>query len=212
MMTPTKRKIIVRLPLYSPSLPFHTHCFFLVYNPQVDANTLCPYCDEPLPSSPTPHLEHLLATTAKKSVRASRPTNPLGRKAAVGVFINVCQRHRFESELLPEAEEKGWPKSIKWSLIHERVLKMKNHLESILENRPITNGDDDDSDEDETGEWEIGSQIRKKPSISSSKNAAAPRDRCVFWKDIIKDVKEKGSRVAGNVKSQFANFQKTQPG
>lgn len=148
--------------------------------------------------------------TAKKSERAPRPTNPLGRIATLSVFVNVCQRHRFESKLLPEAEEKGWPKSIKWGLIHERVLKLKDHLESILENRPRSHGDDDDSDDDETGEWEIGSRSRKKPPSSSSKPNA--RDRCVFWKDIIKDVKEKGSRVAGNVKSQFANFQKTQPG
>ncbi|KAE9399197.1 hypothetical protein BT96DRAFT_820853, partial [Gymnopus androsaceus JB14] len=178
----------------------HSSIVHLVYNPQVDANTLCPYCDEPLPSSPTPHLERLLATTAEKSVRAPRPTNPLGRKAAVGVFINVCQRHRFESELLPEAEEKGWPKSIKWSLIHGRVLKMKYHLEAILENKSRS-----DDDSDENSDWQMPG-----PSQKLKKNST-PRDGCVFWEEIITDIKEKGTRVAANVKSQFANFQKTQP-
>lgn len=38
------------------------------------------------------------------------------------------------------------------------------------------------------------------------------RDKCVFWEDVIKEVKQKGTRAAANVKSQFANFQNTQPG
>ncbi|KAJ3801744.1 RTC4-like domain-containing protein [Lentinula aff. detonsa] len=169
------------------------------YNPLVDANTLCPYCDESLPSSPTPHLKHLLATTAKKSVRAPRPTNPMGRKAAVSVFINVCQRHRFESKILPEAEAKGWPKSIEWNLIHGRVMRMRKHLEALMENSFFgdTKGDSDDDDSDV---HEGGSQRMRV------------RDKCFFWKEVMKEVKEKGTRAAANVKSQFANFQNAQPG
>ncbi|KAJ3789794.1 RTC4-like domain-containing protein, partial [Lentinula aff. detonsa] len=171
----------------------------LVYNPLVDANTLCPYCDESLPSSPTPHLKHLLATTAKKSVRAPRPTNPMGRKAAVSVFINVCQRHRFESKILPEAEAKGWPKSIEWNLIHGRVMRMRKHLEALMENSFFgdTKGG---SDSDDSDVHESGSQRMRV------------RDKCFFWKEVMKEVKEKGTRAAANVKSQFANFQNAQPG
>ncbi|KAF8826100.1 hypothetical protein HHX47_DHR6000625 [Lentinula edodes] len=170
------------------------------YNPSVDASTLCPYCDEPLPASPTPHLKHLLATTAKKSIRAPRPTNPMGRKTAVSVFINVCQRHQFESKILPEAEAKGWPKSIGWDLIHERVMRMKNHLEALMENSMLEN-ERGDVDYDEEGDAGEGSgQCRRA------------RDKCVFWEDVIKEVKQKGTRAAANVKSQFANFQNTQPG
>ncbi|KAF9077980.1 RTC4-like domain-containing protein, partial [Rhodocollybia butyracea] len=167
-------------------------------DPSVDAKTLCPYCDEPLPPFPTPHLKHLLATTVKKSVRNPRPTNPMGRKAEVTVFINVCQRHRFESEILPEAQAKGWPKTIEWSLIHERVMNMKDHLRALTENSIV--GDDDDDDD---SPWEIPGK---------SRNMKRARDGCVFWQEAMNDVKEKGTRAAGNVKNQFANFDKTQPG
>ncbi|KAJ4470087.1 RTC4-like domain-containing protein [Lentinula aciculospora] len=167
------------------------------YNPSVDANTLCPYCDEPLPSSPSPHLKNLLVTTAKKSVRAPRPTNPMGRKAAVSVFINICQRHRFESKILPEAETKGWPKSIKWDLIHDRVMRMRKHLEALMENSFSRKGRNENDGDDAAG----GIEQRKRA-----------RDGCVFWGEVMKEVKEKGTRAAADVKSQFANFQNTQPG
>ncbi|KIK61932.1 hypothetical protein GYMLUDRAFT_42359 [Collybiopsis luxurians FD-317 M1] len=181
------------------------------YNSSVDANTLCPYCDEPLPPSPTPHLQSLLALTAKKSFREPRPTNPMGRKAAVGVFINVCQRHRFESETLPEAEAKGWPKSIEWDLIHERVMKMKDRLQALMENSLVRDaksksryGEEEDDDEEEDSDWEIPGQTQK--------STYRARDRCVFWEEVMEEIKEKGTRGAANVKGQFANFQKAQPG
>ncbi|KAJ3839429.1 RTC4-like domain-containing protein [Lentinula raphanica] len=170
------------------------------YRPNVDANTLCPYCDEPLPPSPTPHLKNLLVTTAKKSVRAPRPTNPMGRKAAVTLFIIVCQRHRFESKILPEAETKGWPKSIEWDQIHNRVMRMRAHLEALMENlwvESLTGDSLVDGDDDLSG-------------VSSQRSRA--RDQCFFWKEIMEEIKEKGTRATANVKSQFANFQNAQPG
>ncbi|THU92950.1 hypothetical protein K435DRAFT_607523, partial [Dendrothele bispora CBS 962.96] len=94
--------------------------------------TLCPYCDAPLPESPSPLLLRLLEQTAAKSVRAPRPRNPLGRKAALGIYVTVCQRHRFESEVLPEAEKKGWPKDINWKAIEGRVKNMREDLQALL--------------------------------------------------------------------------------
>lgn len=137
----------------------------------------------------------------------------MGRKAAVGVFINVCQRHRFERETLPEAEAKGWPKSIEWSLIHQRVMRMKDHLEALVENSLLGSKPSvEDTDDDGNIDWEIPGQSQKGKGKEKQKSPQYARDKCIFWEEVIEEVKEKGTRVAANVKSQFANFQKTQPG
>ncbi|KAF8989042.1 hypothetical protein BDZ89DRAFT_897946, partial [Hymenopellis radicata] len=82
---------------------------------------LCPYCDDPLPPKPTLLLRNLLGTMAKKSRPSARPTNPMGRKAPLEAFIALCQRHRFESQILPDAESKGWPKEIAFDKLEKRV-------------------------------------------------------------------------------------------
>ncbi|KAF8625035.1 hypothetical protein AX17_006949 [Amanita inopinata Kibby_2008] len=99
----------------------------------VDPKLLCPFCDSLLPALPTPRLKKLITNALKKSYPDCRPSNPLGRKAPSAVFIAVCQRHRFESELLPEAERKGWPKSIDWDRLGSRVKGMRNELEGLVE-------------------------------------------------------------------------------
>ena len=39
-----------------------------------------------------------------------------------------------------------------------------------------------------------------------------PRSKCVFWRDVVSEVKQKGSRAVAGVRGQFSNFEKTQPG
>jgi hypothetical protein len=178
-------------------------------SPSTDPRTLCPYCDSPLPPSPTSLLTRLLAATAKKSSKDPRPTNPLGRKAPFTVFIAVCQRHRFESEILPEAEQKGWPKEIEWTELGERVSRMKSRLKALIDDagEPLPDGDDDNEDEDGlfTDEEErIGREMKKRERGS--------RSNCVFWKEVMAEVKKKGSRAVAGVRGQFASFEKTQPG
>lgn len=157
-------------------------------SPLADPRTLCPYCDTPLPSSPTPLLKRLLAITEKKSCREARPANPLGRKAPFSIFISVCQRHRFESQILPEAELKGWPKSIDWSGLKNRVTKMKGVLKALINNSWDPDGIDD-------------------PTFGMR-----PRSKCVFWNEVMIEVKHKGSRAVAGVRGQFASFEKAQPG
>ncbi|PBK65910.1 hypothetical protein ARMSODRAFT_1087149 [Armillaria solidipes] len=101
-------------------------------DPSIDPKTLCPYCDTRLPDRPTPLLRRLLANIAKKSRPSPRPTNPLGRKAPLEAFIALCQRHRFESVTLPEAERNGWPKEIAWVKLEGRVQKMKRELNALI--------------------------------------------------------------------------------
>ncbi|KAG6825849.1 hypothetical protein H0H92_002197 [Tricholoma furcatifolium] len=165
----------------------------------VDPNTLCPYCDAPLPSQRTPQLLHLLATAEKKSHREPRLGNRLGRTAPFTVYIAVCQRHEFESEMLPEAERMGWPKTIDWTRLGKRVKKMKGVLRAIIDDNGA--GDSDDSDDlfgDSTG--------GKNDALSR------PRERCVFWKEAMEEIRKKGTRAAAGIHGQFASFEKLQPG
>ncbi|KAJ7125195.1 hypothetical protein C8R44DRAFT_134087 [Mycena epipterygia] len=173
----------------------------LFISPGTDPKTLCPYCDTPLPPQPTPLLARLLDQTFNKSYRDVRPSNPLGRKAPMGVFVAVCQRHRFESETLPEAEERGWPKCIDWAGLKGRVLKMKRDLSHILTDPgdPIVYRNDDEKEKTQDDET--------KPHRSKG-----PRMRCIFWKDLLKDLKNNGTKGVKGVQGQFANFEKTQPG
>jgi len=84
-----------------------------------------------LPSSPSQLLINILAATRKKSTGDPRPSNPLGLKAPLAIFFIVaCQRHKFESQLLPEAEKKGWPKSIQWTKLGARVERTKDELQA----------------------------------------------------------------------------------
>lgn len=164
-----------------------------------DPSTLCPYCDSLLPSSPTPLLTRLLTSTAAKSYPDPRPSNPLGRKAPSAVFIGVCQRHRFESETLPEGERRGWPKVIKWKDLGGRIEGMKDELAAL-----IADGKND---------VEMSNSGNKgKQHDESEETEGGPRSRSVFWQEVMEDVKKKGSRAVAGVRGQFANFEKSQPG
>jgi len=160
-------------------------------DPSIDPSTLCPYCDEPLPSTPTPFLLSLLASTLKRSYVDPRPTNPKGLKAPLATFIAVCQRHRFESVKLPEAMKKEWPTKIQFENVRGRVEKMKGRLESII------------LDGDASG-WRSGADDERK--------AKGPRRESIFWREIMEEVKKKGSRAVVGVSGQFESFEKSQPG
>lgn len=166
-------------------------------SPAVDPKTLCPYCDAPLPDSPTPFLKRLLALTAGKSTPDPRSTNPLGRKAPLSTFVTVCQRHRFESEILPEAETKGWPKTIDWEELGERIARMKWDLQIII---------------DDPGDAGINLEGEEEQDLMTSFVGKGPRVKCVFWREAVKAIKTRGSRAVAGVKGQYLDFEKIQPG
>lgn len=103
------------------------------------------------------------------------------------MFITVCQRHRFENEILPEAEKRKWPKSIEWGEVRGRVEHMKSFLLALIRDRY------DDEEE--------GKGIKK-----------SPRSMSIFWQELIREVENKGTRAVAGVQGQFASFEKTQPG
>lgn len=94
-------------------------------------------------------------------------------------FISVCHRHRFESEIFPEAQAQGWPQKIKWHAVARRIEKMRPVLQALL-----VDGDE----------------------------FSRPRARCIFWQELLEQLKKQGSRALTSVRGQFANFQKIQPG
>ena len=75
----------------------------------------------------------MLEAMIKKSSRDPRPANPLGRKAPFATFIDLCHRHQFESEILPEAERKGWPKAIDWDGLSARIEQMQSELQKLID-------------------------------------------------------------------------------
>ncbi|KAF9266759.1 hypothetical protein L218DRAFT_996323 [Marasmius fiardii PR-910] len=165
-----------------------------IFNSDVDPKKLCPFCDAPLPKTPSPLLQAMVKEAIAKSKPDPRPTNRLGRKTVtIGSYIHICQRHDFESVTLPQAEAKGWPKTIEFDKLEARVAKLKSKLQEIIA---------DDQWQDQLGGdselWEL--------------QADSPRALCVFWQDALKEVREKGSKVAANVKNQFSTFHRTQPG
>ncbi|KAJ8473086.1 hypothetical protein ONZ51_g8079 [Trametes cubensis] len=166
-------------------------------DPSIDPATLCPWCDEPLPPKPTPHLRSLIEGARRRSYPDDRPTNPLGLRAPPTVFVGVCQRHRFERVWIPRARRKGWPTDIDWGRLKGRVENLRGQLKAIVE----------DIDED----FVPGS----KDAISAKGKERAryrPRKENEFWQEVVQNVKQQGSRQTTGVRGQFLHFNKSQPG
>ena len=100
----------------------------------VDPSTLCPYCDELLPSSPTPFLMSLIAAAKRKSSPDPRPGNLYGLKAQLATFISVCQRHEFEIREIPRARARGWPSSIDFNKVKKRIEGLAATLKKLVAN------------------------------------------------------------------------------
>lgn len=162
-------------------------------SPHTDPKTLCPYCDLKLPPTPSPLLQQLLKAAEKRTHQDPRPSNPLGRKGPFARYIAVCQRHRFETQILPEAEAKGWPRTINWKKLASRIQTMKEDLMDLIldpQDDSIIDLSGDDNDGLGTG----------------------PRSECIFWREVMKAAKDRSSRAVLTAKNQFHNFEKTQPG
>jgi hypothetical protein len=87
-----------------------------------------------LPAEPSEKLRLLLAAIKRRG--SSQPTrvNPLHLHAP-GVFVTpVCVRHRFETNDLPRAKEQGWPDTIDFDALPQRVRALAEPLGTILTN------------------------------------------------------------------------------
>ncbi|KAF8208628.1 RTC4-like domain-containing protein, partial [Mycena galopus ATCC 62051] len=114
-------------------------------------------------------------------------------------FATLCQRHQFESETLPMAAENGWPLSIDWDALGDRVCGMKINLEDIIADAGVPlvcNSQDEENSE----------------TLEQERSDRGPRMQCIFWRELLEELKSSGSRRVSGVSGQFATFNKTQPG
>ncbi|KAJ7114400.1 RTC4-like domain-containing protein, partial [Mycena epipterygia] len=169
--------------------------------PGTEPRTLRPFCDTLLPPQPTPLFTSLLEKAYNRSQPDVRPSNPRGRKAPMATYSGMCARHQFESKTLPEAKKRGWPECIDWEGFPGRVLKMKQDLSHILTDPgdPIVYRNDDEKEKTQNDETE---QHRSK----------GPRMRCIFWQNLLEDLKNNGTKGVKGVLGQYYGFENTQPG
>jgi hypothetical protein len=156
----------------------------------LDPKKLCPYCDVPLPEQPTPQLRNILEEVRKKSRPEPRPSNPLGLRADVGLYVLVCERHKFESKWMPTAQAQGWPTHIDFVDVRHRVEGLQSHLQSIVD-----------------------SIIESQSGVTSKASASGRKySRSTFWEDIMGSRRGMGAKAADGVNAQFSSFEKTRPG
>lgn len=107
---------------------------------QPDPETICPFCDEDLPKNPS----DLLLSLTKEARKYSRPypriANKLGLTAPIERYIEVCQRHEFETVELPKAESKGWPKKIEFKALPRRINSpdLQGRLQNVVANPDLS--------------------------------------------------------------------------
>lgn len=103
-------------------------------SPGTDAPRLCPYCDSVLPEGLSDTFEDLLRGAFQKSWPAPRAANPYALKASAQIYAEVCERHRFEVSILPRAIRAGWPTTIDFDRLPERITQHRQILDRILDN------------------------------------------------------------------------------
>ena len=176
-------------------------------DPDVDPSTLCPWFDEPLPPAPSPLLQRLIVAARGKSYDDPRLSNPHGLHAPATVFVNVCHRHQFEKHHFPLAQQRGWPTEIEWDRLSNRIVKLRSRLQAIVDDvdedfEPGRERPQDDTDEDK------GEDAKDDEFLLDFR----PRKGSLFWIEVVRSVRKRGSKNAAGVYAQMSNFSKTQPG
>ena len=94
---------------------------------------LCPFCDQPIKTMPSPTLASMLNDLLKKTWSDPLPDNPGHRKAqSFTVFASFCECHRFEDIHVPHAISQGWLMEINFSQLFDRVIGLEDALHEIL--------------------------------------------------------------------------------
>lgn len=84
-----------------------------------DNQPLCPFCDKPLPSTPSINLQQYLdeLKTKRNAKKTPRPGNPDAISLPLMDTITFCNLHQVELEWIPLAKEHNWPTSIDFNKI-----------------------------------------------------------------------------------------------
>lgn len=129
-------------PHLSPLLDAHTHSALQAItsysssesdNEADPTGTLCPFCDQPFPENPSHSLMKRLDALKSISRPQASPSNPGHRWArSFTVYVDFCQQHTFEMDVLPYARQSGWPEEPNFAGLFARVLEYRSALTLLL--------------------------------------------------------------------------------
>ncbi|GAA6006774.1 uncharacterized protein JCM10292_005446 [Rhodotorula paludigena] len=103
----------------------------------IDPDTLCPFCDAPLPDKPS---RELLALK-QSLLRQPHDNRPTLKNARAVRFVDqhvvrtsaFCKRHTEERTIIPEGIKRGWPRTIAWDQLPKRIdRQIAPHLTKII--------------------------------------------------------------------------------
>ena len=173
--------------------------------PLADPSTHCPWCDDPLPTNPSPKLLTLISDARKLSKPQPTKCNPFALYSPVATFTSVCHLHEREldREIHPDSYDpitRGWPQIIDWKMIPHRVLLLREYLQGII----------DDIDQ----QWTYPSSCKLTRSLDEDPKQLRlhPRTESYFWKAITNDIIRFGHHHVWGIDGQTATFERTQPG
>ncbi|KAF6743136.1 hypothetical protein DFP72DRAFT_1080813 [Ephemerocybe angulata] len=95
---------------------------------------LCPFCDEPMPTSPSDSLKKDLARLVELSIPDPLLANPNHRRASTRLHASFCQRHEYERIEVPKAQARQWPDTIDFDALPGRVKACEEMLTDVMEN------------------------------------------------------------------------------
>ncbi|GAA5825185.1 hypothetical protein JCM11251_006134 [Rhodosporidiobolus azoricus] len=101
----------------------------------VDPDTLCPFCDNPLPPEPSADLLSLRDYLISRPEAESWPTadNEKHVRMDPKQRAGFCKRHRDETEVIPEGRAKGWPQEMDWEKVERRVKRdCADYLQKVI--------------------------------------------------------------------------------
>ncbi|KAJ7174981.1 hypothetical protein C8R43DRAFT_849346, partial [Mycena crocata] len=98
-----------------------------------DPASLCSFCDEKLPLTPSSTLVAMREKLENNSRPSPLPHNQGHRSAHVANFASYCERHRLERDIFPVASARGWPFSPDFSSLFKRIMGLRSELTIVCE-------------------------------------------------------------------------------
>jgi hypothetical protein len=98
-----------------------------------DTSRLCEFCDETILSAPSAILIAMREGLQDCTWLDPQPDNMNHRSArSFTVYSTYCERHRFETDHLPNAIKHGWPMKIDFHKLYDRILAHREEIEEIM--------------------------------------------------------------------------------
>ena len=98
----------------------------------VDPKTLCPFCDQQLPTILDAVLLDRLKGFRVEALPEPRIGNPLGLKTSMNIFQLVCIPHSSGVNTILTAKARGWPLKIDFLALPTRVRRLQPVLAKIV--------------------------------------------------------------------------------